>query len=150
MRPEVNKNDEMRLTYSTEQCPSWEANRFSASQEIPRIYGNRKFIIALTSAYHLSLSWTSSIQSTPLHPTSWRSILILSSHLRLGLSSGLFPSGFLTKTMFTPIFSPIRATCPAHLIVLDFISRKISGEQYRSLSSSLCSLRRNEIYRKSV
>ena len=30
----------------------------------------------------------------PPHPTSWRSILILSSHLRLFLPSGLFPSGF--------------------------------------------------------
>jgi hypothetical protein len=29
----------------------------------------------------------------PPHPTSRRSILILSSHLRLGLSSGLLPSG---------------------------------------------------------
>ena len=33
---------------------------------------------------------------------------------------------------------PIRATCPAHLI-LDFITRTILGEQYRSLCSSLCS-----------
>jgi len=44
-------------------------------------YGTRKFITALTSARHLSLSWASSIQSTHPHPTSRRSILILSSHL---------------------------------------------------------------------
>jgi hypothetical protein len=30
------------LTYSIEQSPSWEANRFSASQEIPRILWNPK------------------------------------------------------------------------------------------------------------
>jgi hypothetical protein len=30
------------LTYSTEQSPFWEANRFSASQEIPRILWNPK------------------------------------------------------------------------------------------------------------
>jgi len=33
----------------------------------------------------------------------------------------------------------ICATCPAHPILLDFITQKIFGEQYRSLSSSLCS-----------
>ena len=38
------------------------------------------------------------------------------------------------------LYLPIHATCPAHLILLDFITRKILGEQYRSSSSSLCSL----------
>jgi hypothetical protein len=33
----------------------------------------------------------------------------------------------------------VRATCAAHLIILDFITRTIFGEQYRSFSSSLCS-----------
>ena len=128
------------LTYSMVQIPSWEANRFAASQEIPRISRTRRFITALTSVRHLSLSWASPIQSTYPHRTSWRSILILSTHLRLGLPSGLFPSSFPTKTLYTPLSSPIRATCPAHLILLDFITRTILGEQYRSFSSSLCSL----------
>ena len=124
------------LTYSMVQSPSWEANWFAASQEIPRILWN-SFMTSFTSARHLSLSWASSIQSMPTNSTSWRSILILSSHLRLGLLSGLFPSVFLTKPPYTPL--PIRATFPAHLILLDFITLTIMGEEYTSLSSPLCS-----------
>jgi len=66
----------------------------AASQEIPRIFGTRRFITVFTSVRHLSLSWANSIQSSQPPSTSWRSILILSFHLRLGLPSGLLPSGF--------------------------------------------------------
>jgi len=37
------------------------------------------------------------------------------------------------------LLSPIRATCPFHLIFLDFITCVILGEEYRSLGSTLCS-----------
>ena len=57
-------------------------------KKFPVFHGPRRFIIALTSVRHLSLSWASPIQSTHPHPTSCRSILILSTHLRLGLPSG--------------------------------------------------------------
>ena len=77
-------------------------------QKFPAFYETRRFITALTSVRHLSLSCASPIQSTYLHPTSWRSILILSTHLRLGLPSGLFPSGFPTKNLYAPLSSPIR------------------------------------------
>ena len=98
------------------------------------------FITALTSVRHLSLSRVSPIQSIYPHPTSCRSILILSTHLRLGLPSGLLPSGFPTKTLHTPLSSPIHTTCPAHLILLHFITHTIFGEDYKSFSSSLCNL----------
>jgi len=55
----------------------------AASQENPRIFGTRKFIAVLTSARHLSLSWANSIQPSQPPPTSWISILILSSHMPL-------------------------------------------------------------------
>ena len=54
-------------------------------------HGTRRFITALTRVRHLSLSWASPIQSIYPHPTSWRSILILSTHLRLGLPMVSFP-----------------------------------------------------------
>jgi len=71
------------------------------------------------------------------YPTIWRSILILSSHLRLGLPSDLFPSGFPTKTLYTSVLYPIRATCSSHFILLDLTILIIFCEEYISLSSSL-------------
>jgi hypothetical protein len=71
-------------------------------KKFPSFHGTRRFITALTSDRHLSLSWAS---PNPVHiPTSWRSVVI-SIHLHLGLPSGLFPSGFPTKTLYTPLSS---------------------------------------------
>ena len=45
-------------------------------KKFPAFYRTRRFITAFTNARHLSLSWASSIQSIPPHPTSWRSTLL--------------------------------------------------------------------------
>jgi hypothetical protein len=126
------------LTYSTEQSSSSEANSFSVSQK-----NYPHFMKPEGSLPHSQMSATCPYpephrSSTRPHPTSWRFILILSSHLGQGLPSGLFPSGFPTKTLYTALPSSIRATCPAHLILLGLITRTILRE-YRSSSSSLCS-----------
>ena len=54
-----------------------------------------------------------------------------------GSSKWSLSLSFPTKTMYTHLFSSIRAACPAHPILLDLITRTILGEEYRSLSSSL-------------
>ena len=112
-------------------------NWSAASQETPRISRNPK-VHYRTHKCPPPVSILG--QPNPVHiPTSWRSILI-STHLRLGLPSGLLPSGFPMKTLYTNFSSLIRATCPPHLILLDFITRIILGEEYKSFSSSLCNL----------
>ena len=74
----------------------------------------------------------------PYYPISCRSILILSSRLRLGLPGCVLPSGFPTKPLYAPLLSPMRVTCHSHLILLDFITRIMFCEEYSPLISSLC------------
>jgi hypothetical protein len=45
----------------------------------------------------------------PSHPASWKYILILFSHLRLGPPNGVLYSGLSAKTLYTPLLSPTRA-----------------------------------------
>jgi hypothetical protein len=94
-------------------------------KKFPTFYGTRRFITAFTSARYVSLSSARSIQPMPLHHTSWKSILILPSHLRLSLTNSLFLSGLPTKTLSALLPFPTRATCTTQPIVLDLISQII-------------------------
>ena len=120
--------------------PSWEANWFAASQEIPRISRNPKvhyrthkrpppvYILGQPNPVHIPTSHLLEIHPNIIHPSTPRSPQ-WSPSLR-------FPHQDPTH----PFSSPIRATCPAYLILLGFITHTILGEEYKSFSSSSCSL----------
>ena len=92
-----------------EQRPSWEANRSSASQEFFCILWNPKVHYRIHKSRVLVpiLRWIDPVHSR--HPTFQRSVLILSSHLCLGLPSGLLPSDFSTKTC-------MHFSCPPYVL----------------------------------
>jgi hypothetical protein len=69
---------------------------------------------------HLSLSWARPIQFKPPQPISRRSILILSTHLRLGLPSGLLPSRFPTNNLYAFLFFSGYMPRPPHPPWLDY------------------------------
>ena len=117
------------LAYCIEHSPSWEANQFSDSQEIPCIVWNLKVHYNIYKCLPPILNLSQINPVYPPHPTSWRSILILWSHLCMGLASDLFPPGFPTKTLYTPLLSPMCATCPTHLILLNLITWTIFSEE---------------------
>ena len=104
------------------QSPSWEGNWFPASQEIPRISRNPKVhyrthkrpppvsILGQPNPVHIPTSHHLEMHPNIIHPSTPRS-----PQWSLSLR---FPH----KDPIHPLSSPIRATCPAHLIVVTELS----------------------------
>jgi hypothetical protein len=104
-----------------QQRPSWEANSFSASQEIPRILWNPEV--------HYRLLQLNAVHAPSHFFTIHFNIILLSTPG----SAKWSPS--LRSPHRNPVCTslvPIRATCPAHLILLDLITRIIFGDVLRT------------------
>ena len=120
-----------------QQRPSWESNRFSASQQSLCILWNPNF----HRHTHKCLPLASILSHIDfVHALTSR---LLKSHLAIvppstaGSSKCSLSFRFLYQTHVYASPLPI---CLTHLIRLGFITRTILGEEHRSLSFSLCSV----------
>jgi hypothetical protein len=94
--------DDVNVKFCWQRLPRGQRNGSQRSLNVNfldrrRYFLNSRFVTAFTRDLHLSLSWDRPVQSTPSHSISTRSILMLSTNLRLDLRSGLFSSGFLNQ-----------------------------------------------------
>lgn len=122
---------QMNLTEAGHEVPTTSSMERIVSQLIKKFPICMEPNAPLTRSQELAI--TRLIQSRPSQPISLRYILTISSHLRVDLPGGLV--SVVHRNPVYPVnpvhFSPLRATCRSHLILLDLITRIIFGEEYR-------------------
>jgi hypothetical protein len=98
--------------------------------------------VSLPRSQELYQSWARPIQSTTSNPISVRSIVTLSTHLCLGLPSGLFPSGFPINNLYAlfphSLYMP-RQSHPSRIDLSNYTWRRVQIAKLLVMQLSLSS-----------
>jgi hypothetical protein len=129
------KDTVKELTNCMEQGLFWKANSSSADQEFPHILWNRQvYYRAQNNTPPVPILSQINPVQTPFHFLMTHFNIFLPSNSRL--SNRPLSLMFPTKTLYTPLLSPVHASCPAHFIFLNIITRITFSEHYRTQISS--------------
>jgi hypothetical protein len=108
---------------------STEANRYSAGPEITQILWNPQVYYVIHKGSLAVPILRTSVKSMYPNSISWRSFLIVCSHINLPLPSGLISSGFFKqKPVYTStVHNTCHTTCPSHSSWFDHESASSSS-----------------------
>ena len=133
--------------YCIQHNTSWEADRFSASQEIPHILCNPEVHYRI---HKCQASVPILSQINPVHTQTSQFMMI---YLNIVLPSAPgypkwpFSLRFPHQTLYTSLL--LHTLYMSRPSLIDFNTKTILGENYRSLSSSLCSFLHSSLPRPS-
>jgi hypothetical protein len=106
-------------------------------KKFPAFHGTLSSITVFATASHWFLLWATGNDPTPFYPIPLTSTLI-SSYLRLFLSSGLFPSIFRQKLYVNLLPTSCYMSCTSHCSWFNHDNCNTLGEEYKLWSFSSC------------